>query len=170
MQSYLLNQKELEARLDHTGKLRIKTRALLVVVVICLIFGGIGAILWVGSHDVLSGTLSLGQLSTFIFLSLICTTTSISITEAFGEIQKAVVAAQGTFEFLNIEPAIKSPKNLLKLAPDNRSVLTFKNVYFSYIPQRTVLQNISFSVEPGKVLATAGESGSGKKARLSNSY
>jgi len=144
------------------GRSRIKIRAFLVFLVICLLFFGIGFVLWIGVNDVLSEQLSPGQLSTFIFLSMICATTSMSLTEAFGEIQKAAGATERIFEFLNIESSIKNPENPLKLPKDNKGILIFQSVYFSYIPEKEILHDVSFSVEPGKMIAIVGESGAGK--------
>ena len=146
----------------NAGKLRIKTRALLVVMVICIVFSGIGMILWVGTIDVFYGELSPGQLSTFIFLSLVMATTSMSIAESFGEIQRAIGATQRIFEFLSIESEIKNPISPIKLPPYDKCSIAFKNVSFAYGTGHQVLYDISFTVEPGKTLAIIGESGSGK--------
>jgi len=50
---------------------RVRTRALLTVIVIVLVFTSIGTILWVGGHDVLAGRLSAGDLSAFVFYAVV---------------------------------------------------------------------------------------------------
>jgi ATP-binding cassette subfamily B protein len=50
-----------------TARSRIRQRATLVALVILLVFGGVGLILWIGGHDVLAGRLTAGELSAFVF-------------------------------------------------------------------------------------------------------
>ena len=150
------------ARTVNVGRTRIKIRALLVSVVICIVFSGIAIILWIGSLDVLYGTFSPGQLSTFIFLSLVVATTAMSITEVFGDIQRTVAATQRIFEFLSIESEIKNPLMPIKLPSCRQFSIMFKNVNFTYNTGKQVLHNISFTVRPGKIIAIIGESGAGK--------
>src|SRR5260221_3555108 len=53
------------------GIKRIRQRALLTAIVILLVFGAVGVILWIGGHDVLRGRLSAGDLSAFVFYSVL---------------------------------------------------------------------------------------------------
>jgi ATP-binding cassette subfamily B protein len=159
------HKKEFEDDLNvviKTGVIRILFRAMLVMIVIGLAFGGIGFVMWIGGRDVLEGRMSGGQLSTFIFLSLIAATTTMSITEAFGEVQKATGASKRIIEFLNIEPSIEDKEVTKKLPSARYRSLVFSNVSFSYVKDKPVLKGISFEAKAGKVLAIIGESGVGK--------
>ena len=143
---------------------RIITRSILVFIVICMVFAGIGYILWIGGNDVLVGTMTPGQLSSFIFLSMICATTTMSLSEAFGEIQKAIGATERIFDFLNIDIAIKDSSLMLPHNTNKAGYIEFKNVTFYYPTRLSVpaLQDISFTVKPGTIVAIVGESGAGK--------
>lgn len=68
---------------------------------------------------------------------------------------------ENMFDLMNIQPDIKDVPNAKDLMIKN-GLVEFKNVTFSYQPERLVLKNISFVVSPGKTLALVGPSGSGK--------
>lgn len=65
------------------------------------------------------------------------------------------------FDLMNIVPDVRDVPDAKDLVLINGQV-EFRNVTFSYQPERIVLQNISFVVPPGKTLALVGPSGSGK--------
>src|SRR5262249_61585973 len=66
LQDQLLFGRRLQAAFA-TALRRVRQRAALIAAVIVLVFGGVGVILWIGGHDVLTGRLSAGQLSAFVF-------------------------------------------------------------------------------------------------------
>jgi len=68
---------------------------------------------------------------------------------------------ENMFDLMNITPDVSDVPNAKDLVLKNGKV-EFRNVTFSYQPERVVLQNVSFVVEPGKTLALVGPSGSGK--------
>jgi len=68
---------------------------------------------------------------------------------------------ENMFDLMNITPDVSDVPDAKDLVLKNGQV-EFRNVTFSYQPERVVLQNVSFVVEPGKTLALVGPSGSGK--------
>lgn len=68
---------------------------------------------------------------------------------------------ENMFDLMNITPDVSDVPDAKDLVLKNGRV-EFRNVTFSYQPERVVLQNVSFVVEPGKTLALVGPSGSGK--------
>ena len=148
----------------NTASNRVKTRAILTFFIIALIFSAIGFILWIGGHDVLSGKLSSGELSSFIFLSIMTATSVSALTEATSEVQKAAGAATRIIEFLMLEPSICNQPQAIYLSYDETAKIDFKNVVFFYPskPEKPTLDNISLTFDDGKITALVGESGAGK--------
>ncbi|CAI6347440.1 unnamed protein product [Macrosiphum euphorbiae] len=79
----------------------------------------------------------------------------------YRAIQKNFIDMENMFDLMNITPDVSDVPDAKDLVLKNGQV-EFRNVTFSYQPERIVLQNISFVVEPGKTLALVGPSGSGK--------
>ena len=82
-----------EAAFATAGK-RIRQRAWLITVVIVLVLGAVGAMLWVGGMDVIAGRISGGNLAAFVFYSLIVGMAFGAISEVIGELQSAAGAAE----------------------------------------------------------------------------
>lgn len=76
-------------------------------------------------------------------------------------IQKNFIDMENMFDLMNIKPDVSDVPNAKELVLKTGQV-EFRNVTFSYQPERLVLRNISFVVPPGKTLALVGPSGSGK--------
>ena len=65
-----------------------------------LVFGAIGVILWTGGHDVLAGRISPGDLSAFVFYSVIVAGAVGAVSEVMGDLQRAAGAAERLMELL----------------------------------------------------------------------
>ena len=153
------------------AKKRIQQRALLIACVILLVFTTISLMLWVGGNDVLTGTITGGELGAFVFYAIMVASSVGTISEVFGELQRAAGAAERLFELLSVESEIKAPampKTLIQekiAAIDTQSpVLSFQQVHFSYPsrPDDPVLREIDFEVISGQTVALVGPSGAGK--------
>ena len=92
-----------------TARQRIRQRATLVALVILLVFGGIGVILWIGGHDVLAGRLTAGELSAFVFYAAMVAAAAGAISEVIGDLQRGAGAAERLREILHTEPEVTTP-------------------------------------------------------------
>ena len=76
-------------------------------------------------------------------------------------IQQSFIDMENMFELFDVEQEIKDEPDAQPIAL-TAGKIEFKDVYFHYNPQKPILQNVSFTVEPGETLALVGPSGAGK--------
>jgi ATP-binding cassette subfamily B protein len=148
-----------------TAGKRIKQRAWLITVVIVLVLGAVGVMLWVGGMDVIAGRISGGDLAAFVFYSLIVGMAFGAISEVIGELQAAAGAAERIAELLQAENAITAPvAGLLQLPARASGLIQLENLRFAYPsrPDSWAVDGINLQVEPGETLALVGPSGAGK--------
>ena len=143
---------------------RIRARAWLTVAVIVLVFGAIGVILWIGGHDVLAGRISPGDLSAFVFYSVVVAGSFGAISEVLGDLQRAAGAAERLFDLLGTEPGITAPSDPEPLPEPAAGAVAFQGVRFHYPsrPDGAALEDFSLDVRPGETVAIVGPSGAGK--------
>lgn len=143
---------------------RIRMRALLTAIVICLIFGAIITVLYIGGQDVVAGRISPGDLSAFIFYSVVVAGALGALSEVIGEMQRAAGATERLMELMQLEPQIKAPAEPYHFNKPPLGRLSFEHVTFHYAsrPDTASLANVSFRIEPGETVAIVGPSGAGK--------
>lgn len=138
-------------------------RALFFGVVGFVAFGGVVAVLWQGGRLVLDGVLTAGSLVSFLLYAITVAGAVGSLASLFGSYQEAVGAARRVFELLATQPTVVEPVPATRLEHPVRGAVAFQNVGFRYSDQSPpVLNDVSFSVAPGEVLALVGPSGAGK--------
>ncbi len=147
-----------------TARRRIAARAMLTAVVIVLVFGAVSVILWIGGHDVLSGRISAGELSAFVFYAIVVAGAAGAVSEVIGDLQRAAGATERLMDLLAAEPEITAPAAPQALPVPARGAVGFERVVFNYPsrPDRSALQGLSFAIQPGEKVAIVGPSGAGK--------
>jgi ATP-binding cassette, subfamily B, bacterial len=143
---------------------RITLRGLVTMSIITLVFGGIGCILWVGGHQVLDGNITAGELTAFIYISIVCAGAIAALSEVYGEIDKAAGATERIFDFLATKPTIFDAVDAVSIDSNFQGNISFKDVTFFYEsnPTKAALKKLSFDILPGKITALVGKSGAGK--------
>ncbi|MFT6669695.1 MAG: ATP-binding cassette subfamily B protein [Afipia broomeae] len=141
-----------------------RARAFLTATVIFLIFASVVAILWIGSHDVLTNQISAGRLGQFILYAAFAAGALGELSQVWGEISQASGASERLFEILRIKPDIAAPANPRPLPMPPRGDVMFDNVRFSYPtrPDHLAVDGVSFAVKAGEKVAVVGPSGAGK--------
>jgi len=142
----------------------IRSRSLLTGIAITLIFGSVVAVLWVGAHNVLEGTLSAGTLGQFLLYSVIAAGSLGALSEVWGELSQAAGAADRLTELLDEVSPIVTPPYPVALPDPGLGRVEFDNVHFAYPsrPDTSALHGLSFAVKPGETVAIVGPSGAGK--------
>lgn len=157
--------REVEASVAAALK-RIASRTALILAVILLGFGAITFSLWVGGQDVVAGRMSGGELTAFVFYAVVLASAGATMSELWGEVQRAAAAADRLLEILSVTPAVVRPAAPLSLPSPVRGQVVFEDVDFSYPtrPERAALSRFSLVIAPGETIALVGPSGAGKSS------
>lgn len=140
---------------------RIQQRAWLMACAIFLFLGGMVGMMWTGGQDVLAGRMSGGDLGAFVFYAVMLSSAFATLSEVWGDLQRAAGAAERLVELLHQDSDIvdegeeSMPYGQAVVASD----LTF--VYPSR-PNTPALSGFNLTIPPGKTLALVGPSGAGK--------
>ena len=143
---------------------RTRMRAWLTAAGTALVFGGITFVLWMGAHDVLAGRMTGGQLGQFLMYAGIVGIAAASLTEMWGEVQRAAGAMERIAELLRAEPALRAPQSAAPLPARISGAIDFESVSFRYPsrPESAALQDFTLAVRAGETVALVGPSGAGK--------
>jgi ATP-binding cassette, subfamily B, bacterial len=141
-----------------------RARGVLTAVIIFIVFTSVVFILWIGSHDVLTGAITPGRLGQFVLYAAFAAAGLGQLSEVWGEVSAASGAAERLFEILNVRPDITAPASPRALPTPSRGDISFANVSFAYParPGVPAIDDVSFSVRAGEKVAIVGPSGAGK--------
>jgi ATP-binding cassette subfamily B protein len=141
-----------------------RARAVLTAIIIFIVFTSVVVILWIGSHDVLTGAITPGRLGQFVLYAAFAAAGLGQLSEVWGEVSAASGAAERLFEILRVKSKIAAPASPLALPVPARGDVSFENVRFAYPsrPDTAAVDGVSFTVSAGEKVAIVGPSGAGK--------
>jgi ATP-binding cassette subfamily B protein len=141
-----------------------RARAVLTLIIIFIVFSSVVAILWVGSHDVLTGQITPGRLGQFVLYAAFAATGLGQLSEVWGEVSAASGAAERLFEILRVKSQITAPPQPVALPAPARGDVGFDKVSFAYPtrPEVVAVDNVSLAIKAGEKVAIVGPSGAGK--------
>ncbi len=165
------HESETRARFDaatnaasSSGVHRVRVKAWLIGLVIFIAFSAVAGILWVGGHDVFAGKITPGELTAFVFYAGVVASGAGTVSEVWGEIQRAAGATERLMELLDTRPALAAAPPVITLPMKISGTIRFDEVKFAYParPQTQVLGPVSFTAGAGERIALVGPSGAGK--------
>lgn len=112
-----------------------------------------------GGYFSVKGMISVGVISAFIVYAKQFSRPINEIAQIYGQLQTAIAGAERVFVILDELGESSEGEEFVK---EEQTTVTFKNVQFSYEPERPVIHDFSLTVPSGKKVALVGTTGSGK--------
>ena len=147
-----------------TSVARVRARAWLTALAMTAVFSAVALVFWVGGRDVLAGELSGGALAQFVFFAVVVAGAFGSISEIYGDLQRAAGATERLLDLLDMTPDVAAPPNPTTLPQPAAGAVAFEDVTFRYPsrPDDPALAGIDLAIRPGERVALVGPSGAGK--------
>jgi len=127
-----------------------------------LVYTAVGII---GALSVISGRLTIGQLTCFLSYANQYTKPFNEISNVITELQNAIACASRVFELIDEEPQVAEPEDA-KVLDDATGNIVIKDVDFSYVPNQNLIKNLNLVVKPGMRVAIVGPTGCGKSTLI----
>lgn len=145
---------------------RIHARALMTAIIMAVSVSAITIVFWLGAREVITGGVSAGELTAFMFYAVMAGGSVATISEVIGEVQKAAGASERLLELLNTQPIINKPSSPALLSKKVEGHLALSQVHFAYPgePDINVLSDLNLSIRAGERVALVGPSGAGKSS------
>src|SRR5665647_3246297 len=170
VQSYTQEQRE-SSRFSNSAEIsfvtairRTRVRAAMTALMITAILGTIIFVLWIGARQVSQGSMSGGELTSFILYAAMVAGGVGTMAEVWGDVMRAAGATERLLELLHAEPAISAPEKPEPLKDSSKAAIELDQVTFRYParPQSAALDNVSLNIAAGETIALVGPSGAGK--------
>jgi len=123
-----------------------------------IVYAGVGVC---GALLAISGGISVGQLSCFLSYANQYTKPFNEISGVVTEMQNALACAARIFELIEETPEAKEQDSAVKLV-SVEGKFSAEHVFFSYNPEKPLIENFNLKVEPGQKIAIVGPTGCGK--------
>ncbi|MER8406784.1 ABC transporter ATP-binding protein/permease [Mesorhizobium sp. M1307] len=124
------------------------------------------AVIVVGGSMVMNGRIDVGVLVAYLFYIQRFFDPIRSLTLQYSVMQRAMASGKRLTDVLDVKIDVQDKPNAEVLSPEMDGSVEFRDVTFGYNPDRSVLKNVSFRVNPGETVALVGPSGSGKSSAM----
>jgi ATP-binding cassette, subfamily B, bacterial len=170
VQAYTQEQRETKRFTDSaeisfmTAIRRSRVRASLTALIIMAVMGSIIFVLWIGANLVHSGSMTGGQLTSFILYAALVAGGVSTMAEVWGDVMRAAGATGRLLELLHAKSAIVEANVPQPLRQRGKADIQFENVTFHYPSrlQTAALDGITLNISSGESVALVGPSGAGK--------
>jgi len=170
VQAYTQEQREIKRFADRaevsfiTAIRRSRVRAALTAIIIMAVMGSIIFVLWIGANLVNAGTMTGGQLASFVLYATLVAGGVSTMAEVWGDVMRATGATERLLELLHAKPAIVGADTAQLLPQTGKAEIQFDKVSFRYPSrlQTTALDKITLDIASGESVALVGPSGAGK--------
>jgi ATP-binding cassette, subfamily B, bacterial len=170
VQAYTQEQRETQRFTDSaevsfmTAIRRSRVRASLTALIIMAVMGSIIFVLWIGANLVHTGSMTGGQLTSFILYAALVAGGVSTMAEVWGDVMRAAGATGRLLELLHAQSAIVEAKAPQSLPQPGKADIQFENVTFRYPSriQTAALDDITLNIASGESVALVGPSGAGK--------
>lgn len=170
VQAYTQEQREINRFADRaevsfiTAIRRSRVRAALTAIIIMAVMGSIIFVLWIGANLVNAGTMTGGQLASFVLYATLVAGGVSTMAEVWGDVMRATGATERLLELLHAKPAIVGADTAQLLPQTGKAEIQFDKVSFRYPSrlQTAALDKITLDIAAGESVALVGPSGAGK--------